>query len=285
MSEYKITIKTLTGRVIEIDDIDETFTIKNVKKIIDPKMPSSGMNLIYNRILLENPRTLQSYDIEKDAVLYMTLNLGGSPRNCLWTPFLDEIVPQPMTNDISCDKPIIKIKFQNSGGIEIKIATLIDLRIGMERHFYDQTSPMQNKWIEYLKESQKPHPAPLVESYFWSEKENFCRIILVKLRPEFYENKNSTEMMTYIEQVKYNTFGVNKTYYGGDTRSWQRYTNEMPIESRLLLPPEPLVQLVPIKALEPNTWYAVVLLHNNQYYDDRIYEDYLIPFKTESNDS
>jgi hypothetical protein len=108
--------------------------------------------------------------------------------------------------------------------------------------------------------------------------------MLLKLSNEFVEKGENEDMLKYIEQEKYNMNGVNKTYYGGDTKSWQRYTRALPIYGKGSIIGDDTVQFTPMTTLKYNTWYALVLLHNNHEYDDYIYEDYLIPFKTEASE-
>ena len=120
-------------------------------------------------------------------------------------------------------------------------------------------------------------------SFFWSLNESFSRLILVKLRAEFYEANQDEEILHSIEKEKYNHDGINHTYYGGDSRSWQRYTTEYPIPGAILTnTAKQTIQFVPLNSLQSETWYALVLLHNSHEYADSIYEDYLIPFKTAS---
>lgn len=56
----------------------------------------------------------------------------------------------------------------------------------------------------------------------------FQRVMLLELREEF--SKLGSNMMPHIEEVKYNWVGINESFYGGDHRSWQRYTNSLPID-------------------------------------------------------
>merc|ERR1711972_617728 len=92
--------------------------------------------------------------------------------------------------------------------------------------------------------------------------------------------------MGALDRVRYDCDGINRSYFGGDTASWQRYTYDMPIGT--LTRDGQTVSILLDKALEMDTWYALVLLHGNHEEAPKgsgkaIYDDYLIPFKTVAN--
>ena len=51
------------------------------------------------------------------------------------------------------------------------------------------------------------------------------------------EAKGPEAMLERLESIKYHHDRVNKTYYGGDLRSWQRYIKHLPLSIDII--PEP----------------------------------------------
>jgi hypothetical protein len=130
----------------------------------------------------------------------------------------------------------------------------------------------QNAWHEYIGEDQ-------VRIAFWTDKEYKERLMLLELREEF--SVLGEEMIPHIDQIRYNCPGINATYYGGDTRSWQRYTHKQPLPGSIAVDEEEQrAVFAPGTALKASTWYCIALLHTNHSYTPYFYEDYLIPFKT-----
>ena len=102
--------------------------------------------------------------------------------------------------------------------------------------------------------------------------------MLVVLSDEF---KDDDDMCTEkkLNTARYNLDGINKTYYGGDLRSWQRYTRELPVKGKIEVASNRVV-FVPNVPLRPETWYALLWLHTNHEFLCPIYEDYVILFRT-----
>ena len=80
--------------------------------------------------------------------------------------------------------------------------------------------------------------------------------------------------------------GVTLDHYGGDTKSWQRYTDRLPYRNDTHIDEdERSITLRLHESLAENAWHAVVLLHGN--YESQpldgmacIHDDYIIPFRT-----
>jgi len=101
--------------------------------------------------------------------------------------------------------------------------------------------------------------------------------MVVELRDIFTGN----DMMTKIDELHYNIFGINRTYYGGEITSWQMYTRSLPLKGEIIIDAEENV--AEFKLQEPllfDRWYAILLLHANHEHINPIYEDFVIPFKT-----
>lgn len=122
------------------------------------------------------------------------------------------------------------------------------------------------------------------------------RIMLLKLRSdEFPSDMPSTLLQARLDQIRYNTFGPANAwhhlrYSGGDVRSWQRYTLDLPIGSWTAKNRQ--MQCTLSSPLVPSIWYAVVLLHSGMWDGPiakgvrcRTTEDVFIPFKTVSTES
>jgi hypothetical protein len=269
MSIAEVVCKTLTGKSFPLT-LNEDDTGLMIKKKIGQVqgIPVDQLRVIFQGKQIGNKETVKELGIHIGATLHIVLRLGGpSETDVYYKYYISTCSLSHFEKDVVCT-PTIVIGFkenENEKTIPLKVFPSL-------YNVYQST--FSNIWHNYLSPEN-------LERFNWTEATYVERAMILELSEEFLTVLNTQgeqQMMEYLNSVRYHIGGPG-SYYGGDVRTWQRYTTKLPlpVNIEVLSKFELMVSTKPQIKLQPNTWYVFALLHTMS-----IVDDYLIPFKTGS---
>lgn len=221
--------------------------------------------IFYGRFM-QRYKTLREHGVRDKTSIHVVATHGGFEEHKFWSFHIPSVSDALLGNPnrvIQKQRPTITVTLQHTDRYPLPEYVTKGNR----------TLDSHDRWDKYVNFSD-----------FWSMRRYDEGVMLVRLREEFTQDTQSlTDIDERLDRCRYNVLKNNKTYYGGDTRSWQRYTREKPVKiSSLKITPTSLSFQVE-KDLIDGAHYAVLFLHATFTRHDVIHvrpkgDDYLIPF-------
>lgn len=245
--------------------VDPQDTIKSLMQTLVDK---HGCDFIYGYLTIDHGRikidnyekTIDQLNIVSKLVYHQKIT--GGPKGVLWSNYIESTSISPYQRKVVW-KPSITIRFKSFSPFGEKRWSIDTQHLAKWNRCNDGTK-FQNHWTSYW--DPKYDRDYLIEDlhvFPWE----MPNILLIALN----DNVES------LEDIRYNIYGCNKSYCGGEYYSWHRYTYMAPFVTHFY-PTTKEITIVSHSTLTPNRWYAWVLLHTPRGTNPPIYDDYIIPF-------
>ena len=258
-------VKTLTGKTIPIE-VEPADTVERMKEKIAAKegIPSSHQRLILEGVVMDPHSTVASNSIQNKTIVHLVLKLGGAPdmRFAGMEGIFRAMRPPPNSVGVSRSGEI-KVCFKRGGWSTNPDYSTLD------KCFLRRTPNVASNadWGRYNAPKHFVH---------WSAEFVPRSIHVVELSdPRLRAQVNG--------KLEYHCTRNNGSYYGGDDRSWQFYTQRRPIPCYYkVCDDHTTIAIRPKKPLRPLYWHAVVLQNFGSHRGP--ISDLVLPFCTGCGD-
>ena len=227
------------GRLFELD-VEASDTIGNVKARISTLFPKSSpclQRLTHGTRWLAVNRTLSYYDIQKGSTLVIRHRWMGGPTVVQHERVIVSSTPLPLEENVVL-KPTIVVAFGTLPSMcpdgSVPCSLQCPFRpFPIDLNWYCggcKCDTFGNTWGYYLGAEGAQEPLG-----FTFTSENFKeRLMVLRLREDdFPPSLAGALVQAKLDGMRYNF--TRSDYYGGDTRSWQRYTRHLPYKADLVI--------------------------------------------------
>lgn len=233
-----------------IIEFNEILTLEDLCKLISKQSPNNYINPLRSKVyfhgnIITNNQILYNYGVTAGSFIEIIENFDVNlPSNeILYENYILSISPVPGEDNVSVDKqPTIYFK-DNNYGLHLYLQS-----------FHNRDALRSDTSEGNMEEILGKEEAIKRGFRKWTDNTYNRHIFLLEV--------TNPNLERTIESVRYDYYGINQHYHGGDRHSWQRYTDKLPIDCFIHLDEyEQRIRIIPELRLNQTTTYCILLQH------------------------